>query len=201
MAQAPHTSTSDFKAFTSINHVRFAHNWVDKKQSKDNSKEDDVLNLDKEDKSSRRRTNNNANAVSESSKKATKRAEKIGTKMSMVACSPVPSTSGTSSSRTVCPNVSKSQSDESLMMSILKSIQDNQKKQDDKINSLTGKMSDIMNDYQYDIDNYEDYDKIMIMKVKKMRVNPKLRNRKMKQIITLIMRKQVVSRIWPKDLK
>jgi hypothetical protein len=158
MAQAPHTSTSDFKAFTSINHVRFAHNWVDKKQSKDNSKEDDVLNLDKEDKSSRRRTNNNANAVSESSKKATKRAEKIGTKMSMVACSPVPSTSGTSNSRTVCPNVSKSQSDESLMMSILKSIQDNQKKQDDKINSLTGKMSDIMNDYQYDIDNYEDYD-------------------------------------------
>jgi hypothetical protein len=60
-----------------------------------------------------------------------------------------------------------------------------------------------MNDYQYDIDNYEDYDhdnasndEIMIMKV-----NPKLRNRKMKQIITLIMRKQVVSRIWPKDLK
>jgi hypothetical protein len=37
----------------------------------------------------------------------------------MVACSPVPSTSGTSNSRTVCPNVSKSQSDESLMMSIL----------------------------------------------------------------------------------
>jgi hypothetical protein len=65
-----------------------------------------------------------------------------------------------------------------------------------------------MNDYQYDIDNYEDYDhdnasndEIMIMKVNKMRVNPKLRNRKMKQIITLIMRKQVVSRIWPKDLK
>jgi phosphopantetheine adenylyltransferase len=74
----------------------------------------------------------------------------------MVACSPVPSTSGTSSSRTVGPNVSKSQSDESSMMSIIKSIQDNQKKQDDKINSLTGKMSDIMNDYQYD--NYEDYD-------------------------------------------
>jgi hypothetical protein len=39
----------------------------------------------------------------------------------MVACSPVPSTSGTSSSRTVSPNVSKSQSDESSMMSILKS--------------------------------------------------------------------------------
>ena len=135
-----------------------AERIVQKKQSKDNSKEDDVLILDTEDKSSRRRTNNNANAVSESSKKATKRAEKIGTKMSMVACSPVPSTSGTSNSRTVCPNVSKSQSDESLMMSILKSIQDNQKKQDDKINSLTGKMSDIMNDYQYDIDNYEDYD-------------------------------------------
>ena len=69
----------------------------------------------------------------------------------MVACSPVPSTSGTSSSRTVCPNVSKSQSDESSMMSILKYIQD------DKINSLTGKMSDIMNDYQYD--NYEHYDR------------------------------------------
>ena len=74
----------------------------------------------------------------------------------MVACSPVPSTPGTSSSRTVSPNVSKSQSDESSMMSILKSIQDYQKKQDDKINSLTGKMSDIMKDYQYD--NYEDYD-------------------------------------------
>jgi hypothetical protein len=74
----------------------------------------------------------------------------------MVACSPVPSTPGTSSSRTVSPNVSKSQSDESSMVSILKSIQDYQKKQDDKINSLTGKMSDIMNDYQYD--NYEDYD-------------------------------------------
>jgi hypothetical protein len=131
-----------------------AERMVQKKQSK----EDDVLNLDTEDKSSRRRTNNNANAVSGSSKKATKRAEQIGTKTSMVACSPVPSTSGTSSSRTVCPNVSKSQSDESLMMSILKCIQDNQKKQDDKINSLTGKMSDIMNDYQYDIDNYEDYD-------------------------------------------
>jgi hypothetical protein len=108
---------------------------VQKKQSK----EDDVLNLDTEDKSFRRRTNNNANAVTESSKKATKRAEKNGTKTNMVACSPVPSTSGTSSSRTVCPNVLKSGSDESLMMSILKSIQDNQKKQDDKINSLTGK--------------------------------------------------------------
>ena len=30
MAEAPHTSASDFKVFTSINHVRFAHNWVDK---------------------------------------------------------------------------------------------------------------------------------------------------------------------------
>jgi hypothetical protein len=141
-------------------------------------------------------------------RRLTKRAEKIGTKTSMVACSPVPSTSGTSSSRTVCPNVSKSQSDESLMMSILKSIQDNQKKQDDKINNLTGKMSDIMNDYQtiliimkITIMTMLVMMKIMIMKVKKMRVNPKLRNRKMKQIITLIMRKQVVSRIWPKDLK
>jgi hypothetical protein len=28
---APHTSASDFKVFTSINHVRFAHSWVDKK--------------------------------------------------------------------------------------------------------------------------------------------------------------------------
>ena len=27
-----------------------------------------------------------------------------------------------------------------------------------RLTSLTGKMSDIMNDYQYDIDNYEDYD-------------------------------------------
>jgi len=25
------TSASDFKVFTSINHVRFAHSWVDKK--------------------------------------------------------------------------------------------------------------------------------------------------------------------------
>jgi hypothetical protein len=32
MAYAPHTSASDFKVFTSINHVRFAHSWVDKKQ-------------------------------------------------------------------------------------------------------------------------------------------------------------------------
>ena len=35
MAEAPHTSASDFKVFTSINHVRFAHNWVDKKLSLD----------------------------------------------------------------------------------------------------------------------------------------------------------------------
>jgi hypothetical protein len=27
-----HTSASDFKVFTSINHVRFAHSWVDKKK-------------------------------------------------------------------------------------------------------------------------------------------------------------------------
>jgi hypothetical protein len=29
---APHTSASDFKVFISINHVRFAHSWVDKKK-------------------------------------------------------------------------------------------------------------------------------------------------------------------------
>jgi hypothetical protein len=32
MAYAPHTSASDFKVFTSINHVRFAHSWVDEKR-------------------------------------------------------------------------------------------------------------------------------------------------------------------------
>jgi hypothetical protein len=29
--QMAHTSASDFKVFTGINHVRFAHRWVDKK--------------------------------------------------------------------------------------------------------------------------------------------------------------------------
>jgi hypothetical protein len=32
--QMAHTSASDFKVFTSINHVRFAHSWVDKKELK-----------------------------------------------------------------------------------------------------------------------------------------------------------------------
>jgi hypothetical protein len=32
MAYAPHTSASDFKVFTSINHVRFAHSWVEEKR-------------------------------------------------------------------------------------------------------------------------------------------------------------------------
>jgi hypothetical protein len=29
--QMAHTSASDFKVFASINHVLFAHSWVDKK--------------------------------------------------------------------------------------------------------------------------------------------------------------------------
>jgi hypothetical protein len=32
-SQMAHTSASDFKVFTSINHVRFAHSWVDKKKA------------------------------------------------------------------------------------------------------------------------------------------------------------------------
>jgi hypothetical protein len=31
MTEAPHTSASDFKELTNINHVRFAHSWVENK--------------------------------------------------------------------------------------------------------------------------------------------------------------------------
>jgi hypothetical protein len=43
--RAEGTGASDFKVFTSINHVRFAHSWVDKKQKQNTGEVEDEIHF------------------------------------------------------------------------------------------------------------------------------------------------------------
>ena len=74
-------------------------------------------------------------------------------KKSSLSVKTTPSTRTSSSSKT--QEKSTGNADNSELLNILKSIQDNQKKQGDKLNSLTGKVNELY-DYDEEHDEYDD---------------------------------------------
>jgi hypothetical protein len=113
--------------------------------SNKNSKEDDVLSK----KTKTSCEDDVLNLVDEEIESLSKRKGK----KSSSSVKTTPSTRTSSSSKT--QEKSTGNADNSELLNILKSIQDNQKKQDDKLNSLTGKVNELY-DYDEEHDEYDD---------------------------------------------
>lgn len=118
------------------------------------AKEDDVLSL--EDKTSKRKSVNDVNEKQKSKKSADKSTPSTSKNTSMAACSPLQALDR----RAEGP--SEESTNDNAVLAALKTITENQKKQDNKINILSQQVSNIMNDeyyyeQEYDHDENENY--------------------------------------------
>ena len=131
--------------------VKMADKMVQAKKQRE--KEDDGPNSE----GTKRKTNDvsEGQGPKKSSSSAKRSSEKntptaSSSKVGMASCS----TLGSELNLTQTSRVESENGNDNAIMAMLKAIQENQKKQDDKINSLSDKVTDIMNDY----DNYAYYD-------------------------------------------
>lgn len=127
------------------------------KQNTGQNKEDDVLNIEIEDKNSKKKAN--ANAVSE--KKAPAKRKNTGSTHGHVNESPLAVQRKTPPATQSRAEGSSTQNEggenNETILTILKSIQENQKSQDKKIMDLTNRVSEISDNYDYENNNYNDY--------------------------------------------